>query len=238
MKKLIALLLASLMVFALAACGGSAPAQTSAAAPAAEAAPEPTPEPTPEPAQLLPLEVEEFGWSLNNDYLYYSFIFKNPNESACILFPQFRVTARDADGVLLGSTEQTLNIAYPGQRGAYGFMGFKVDAAPAEVTIEYLEPKDYNVKDVSLVEHPDYKPLEVVNYALRDKKIVGEVKSENDYEISTAAVSILFRDADGKLLAGTSCFVDNVGNGLTPFETSVYEAFATENFEIWAQPWL
>lgn len=238
MKKLISFVLAICVCFALCACGGSS--QSSAPVPAAkaESTPVPTPEPTPEPAALLPLEIKEFGWSLSGDYLYYAFIFHNPNESTCIEYPKFRITARDDAGILLGSEEQTLCISYPGQDAAYGFMAFKVDAVPADVQIEYLDPSEYNVKDVSMVKVPDYKPLQVVNHALRDKKIVGEVQSENDVEFFSVAVSVLFRDNDGALLGGTTTFVDKVNKGLTPFELSIYEKFATENYEIWAQPWM
>ena len=52
---------------------------------------------------FLPLEVKESGFVMHGDYLYCAVILYNPNENYCVEFPTFRITARDADGLLLGT---------------------------------------------------------------------------------------------------------------------------------------
>ncbi len=201
--------------------------------------PEPTPtrEPTPTPEQFKPLEVKEFGYSVSHGYLYYSICLHNPNESFFVEFPTFRVTARDANNVLLGTEEQVLFSIYPQQDVWHAFLGFEVEEAPATVDVEVLMPKDYNITKVSKIDQPTYIPLAAINYAKRGNKIVGEVQNDNDYDIKQAIVTIVYRDADGKLLGGDSTFIDSVpAHGTAPFEESVYTPFS-DIFEVYAGRW-
>ena len=198
---------------------------------------EPVVEETEEPARFLPLEIKEFGYSIKDGYLYYSVCIHNPNESFYVEFPTFRITARDADNILLGTEEQVLNSIYPQQDVWHAFLGFKVEEAPSKVDVEMLEPNDYNISDVSTAKHPTYIPLTIINSAKRGDKIVGEIQNDNDYDINQAIVTIVFRDAEGKLLGGTSTFVDSVkAKSATPFDESVYSPFS-DTYEIYAGSW-
>lgn len=196
---------------------------------------EPTATHTPE--LFRPLEVKEYGYSVNNGYLYYSVCIYNPNESYYVTLPTFRITARDADNILLGTKDKTLFSIYPQEEVWYAFYGFEVDEPPAKVTIEALTPKDYYIKEVSSVQQPQYIPLTVINYTKRGEKIVGEIKNDNDYEISQAILTVVFRDKDGKLLGGDSTFLESIpANGTVPFEKSAYLAFS-DTFELYAGRW-
>lgn len=186
---------------------------------------------------VLPLEIKEYGYSVHGDYLYYSVCLHNPNEKYYIEFPTFRITARDAGGVLLGTEDQVLHSIYPQEDVWYAFLGFEVEEEPASVTVEALTPEDWNVSDVSKAKHPDYIPLSVINYAKRGDKIVGEIQNDNDYEISQVVLSVVYRDNDGKLLGGDGTFVDDLpAKGTAPFEMNMYHAFS-DNFELYARSW-
>lgn len=258
MKKVVVFFVCVVMLFTLSACGFTAtePATSTSSsaqsgnskveitkAPAVESTPKPTTEPTPTPAptpapeQFKPLEVKEFGYSINRGYLYYSICIHNPNESFFVEFPTFRVTARDASNVLLGTEDQVLFSIYPQQDVWHAFMGFKVDEEPASVSVEMLMPKDYNIKKISSVKQPTYIPLTAINYAQRGDKIVGEIKNDNDYEISQAIVTVVYRDKNGNLLGGDSTFVDSIpANGTAPFEKSTYTSFS-DVFEVYVGRW-
>ncbi len=248
MKRTIAILLALMMVVCLTACGGSTstdssntPAATQNTEAPKTAAPK-TEAPKEEEKSVLPIEIKEFGYSMSGDYLYYSIHLYNPNDSYIVKLPSFRITARDASGVPLGTEEQTLMEIYPLHDSWHAFMGFSVEEEPATVDVEILPSKDYNIKKVSSAEHKEFKPLEVINSAIRDgsigKKLVGEVKNDNDYEIKRAVVTIVFRDENGALIGGDSCFVEDVpAGGTAAFEKSLYIKFMTDNYEIYADNW-
>ena len=186
---------------------------------------------------VLPLEVKEYGYSIDGDYLYYSVCLTNPNEKYYIEFPTFRITARDANGILLGTEDQVLPSIYPKEDVWHAFIGFEVEEKPASVTVEALTPEDWNVSDVSKARHPNYVPLSVINYAKRGNKIVGEIQNDNDYEISQAVLSVVYRDNDGKLLGGDATFVDSLpAKGTAPFEINVYYT-PSDNYELYASRW-
>lgn len=197
---------------------------------------------TPKPGsnEFKDLVVEESGYFLVQGYfgtyLYYGFYLYNPNESKIVQFPTVRITARDADGALLGTEDQVMNVIYPLERYAHGFQAFKVDEVPASVSFEVETPKEWNIKSVS-TEKP-YSPLVVVNYMKRNDKIVGEINNPNDYAIDLVAVTAIFRDSDGNLVCGDTTFVDDVAAGTTtPFEMSISSYFSAFDFEMDAKPW-
>ena len=189
-------------------------------------------------SEVLPMEVKEFGYSVNGNYLYYSAILHNPNTDKAIKYPKFRVVARDAEGILLGSKDQTISVIYPGQDFVYASQAFEAEEKPTTVNIEVVEPDEHNITSVSALEHEKYEPLVAVNTAFRTDRVVGEIQNNNDYDIDTGVVSVVFRDAEGNLIGGTSTFVDSLkANTTTPFDTAIYFDFATENFEVYANIW-
>ena len=69
MKRILAMLMAAMMLFALTACGGSGAAEPAGSEPAAEAAKQATPASSGEP---MDAEVVESGYAVDGGYLYYS----------------------------------------------------------------------------------------------------------------------------------------------------------------------
>ncbi len=191
-----------------------------------------------ENTELLPIEVKEFGYSMSNEYLYYSIKLHNPNTDKAIELPQFRVTARNDAGEVLATEEQTLSIIYPQQDFTYASLAFDVDDIPSKVDVEVLEPDEYNIKNISMLDNPNYVPLKAVNTTMRDDSVVGEIQNDNDYDLDSAIVTIIFRDENGKLIGGDSTFVDSLkANSATPFDMSLYNDFVTTNYEVYANIW-
>ena len=89
-----------------------------------------------------------------------------------------------------------------------------------------------------MLDNPKYVPLSIVNSAFRTDSVVGEIQNDNDYDIESGVVTVVFRDADGKLIGGESTYVDSIkANATTPFDISIYNNFATDNYEIYANIW-
>jgi hypothetical protein len=188
--------------------------------------------------EFKPLEIIESSYSIRNEYLFYAVIMHNPNEKLAVEFPSFRITARDENDLLIGTQDQVLSIIYPQQDFAYGSLGFEVDQQPAKVDIEVLEPNDYNITSVEMLEHPIFIPLEIVGVNKRDNSILGEVSNLNDYDIDSAVVTVIFKDADGNIIDGDLTFIDKVpAGGKTPFEIRGYSDWTTDNYDVYANIW-
>jgi len=238
MKKIIALLMAMTMLFALAACGNggsSAPAGSDSAA-ADQAQPATSNEP-------MDAEITESGYVVDGGFLYYAVTLHNPNTEYAIEIPSYRVTAKDESGNVLGTMEHTLSVIYPGQDFRYAFQGFSCDKEPADVSFEIIPGADYNFSKVSTLDHADYQPLEVVSASLSNDgfsdSVLGEVQNNNDYDIDSAIVVVYFRDAEGNLAGGIGTFIDHVpAGGTAAFDINVYADIATDNFEVYADNWM
>lgn len=197
-----------------------------------------SPEPTEdsEKEDFLPLEVKEYGYTMHGKYLYCAVALHNPNTSYCVKYPAFRVTARDSEGILLGSHDQTLSMIYPQQDFYYVNMMFEAEEEPASLEVKAITPSDYNIVDA--IDFPEYKPLTAINTVVRGNRVMGEIKNDNDYEIKKAIVTVIFRDEGGNMISGHFTFIDHLPAGeSTPFDMSVYEEFITPSFEIYANVW-
>ena len=236
MKKLLVLLLALALVFAFAACG-AAPAED---AEPEETAEETTEETTEEPAEETAadldaiLEITQSGWLVEDGYLFYYVVLHNNDDKNGVLYPSYYINARNSEGTLIGTEEQTLSVIYPGEDVYYGFQAFEVTEEPATVEFEVVKPDDYNIKKVT----SEVKPLEIVSAVASGDNVVGEIKNDNDEDISGAAVVVVFKDADGNYTAADTTFTDTVpAHGTAPFSLYVYKDYQTDSFDVFAYQW-
>lgn len=174
-------------------------------------------------------------------YIQYAFIVKNPNTEKGIKFLTTRITAKNANDEILGTTDIVGKEIRPDSMWYSASQAFRTDEEPAAVDFEIIQPGDSDWVPQKYLEYPGEELL-VENTAKRSDKIVGEISNPNDYEINGAAVTVLFRDDTGKLLAGETAYVKNItANGKIPFEVSLFgredETYVTENFEAHASPW-
>ena len=182
------------------------------------------------------MELQDSGWIVSDDYLSYYVNIYNPNEDIAVEYPKFRITARDASGVVIGTEDQTLSILYPQQNFIYGSLGFSVDEMPTTVDFEIIDPDDNDLKSLGGLN--SYEPLEVVNTAVREDKIVGEINNPNDYDIDDVALVILCKNSKGELVNIASTFVEDCKAGTTtPFSESVYAEDEIAEVEAYANQW-
>jgi len=193
---------------------------------------------------LLPLELVDSGYAVkdghNTYYIQYAIIVKNPNTERAVEFPKVRLTARDTDGAILGTDDIVGSSILPGSTWYSAFQGPSVDSKPATVDFEIVQPDDSDWVSPDRIDNAG-EPLTVENPTKREDKIVGEISNPNDFDISSVAVVVLFRDDSGKLLAGETTYTDKVSaGGKIPFELSLWGAddgYITDNFEVYAYPW-
>lgn len=249
MKKLIAILITLALVFAFAACGGKtepakpteAPAADTADA-ASDAASADDTTAAPSDTEPMDLELKSFDYYVENDYLHYVITIHNPNANTAIELPSYRITAKSASGSVLGSYDHTLSVVYPGHDFTYASQAFSVSEEPADVKADLLPSEDYNIKKVSALDHPEYIQLTAENTSVINDgfftKLTGEIRNDNDYTVDSSCVCVVFRDADGKVVASDSTFVDFVAGGTTtPFEISIYSDNVTDTYEVFADIW-
>lgn len=195
-------------------------------------------------ADLLPLELVDSGFAVKDGYdtyyIQYAVIVKNPNTERAVEFPKVRLTARDADGAVLGTDDIVGSSIQPGGTWYSAFQGPSVDSEPATVDFEIIQPDDGDWVSPDRIDNAG-EPLSVENPIKREDKIVGEVSNPNNFDISSVAVVVLFRDDSGKLLAGETTYTDKVSaGGKIPFELSLWGAddgYITDNFDVYAYPW-
>ena len=188
-------------------------------------------------AEFQNVEIADSGWFLkNNEWVYYYVVLHNPNDKIAVEYPSFRITARGSDGVLLGTAEQTLSVIYPGQDFVFGSQAFSVDEMPDTVEFEMLDAEDYNLKNVSVL--AAYKPLEVVNAAVKSNNLLGEITNPNDYAIDMVAVVAICKNSAGEIVGIENTYVDDVKAGsTTPFSTFAFLEDDVETVECFANQW-
>ena len=189
------------------------------------------------------LEITKAGFSISNGYLHYAIVLHNNSEEEAIEFPAYRFTARDKDGGILGTSDQVLNIIYPGQDYMWGGLGCEVSEIPASVEFEVLNPEDDNVKDTSQLLHPEYKPLQVQNVSCREGqfsgyKFLGEVYNLNDYDLSQAVVLVILKDETDAIIGGEISFVDNIKAGNKAVFEIDYDGTSFSDYELYANSWM
>ena len=215
--------------------------------------PPPLPTSTPgaqgEAGELLPLVLLESGygleWAFDSYSVIYGFVLYNPNVDYGVTSPSVRITARAADGSILGSQEIWTNQIRAGQRIADAGHGFRVYEVPTAVEFEIIPPREWNWRRARDMTPLAYIPLSVENISFpgggsnaRWVRVTGEVVNENAYHFQSGNIVFLFRDEDGEIIGGHSTFFSALAeHSRLPFDTSISGDRWSDNFEIHANPW-
>jgi hypothetical protein len=131
--------------------------------------------------------------------------------------PTVRVTLRAADGSVITTREVSSAGIPPKQRIAF-CESLYADEMPAKVEFRPLDAG----YEATAFRPSEFLPFELVGVRARDDggrlRVTGEIK--NPYPGETGAwITLLFRDAKGKLLGGHTKYESTVTAGdLTPFE--------------------
>ena len=183
--------------------------------------------------------VKEVGYEVAHGFLHYAVILHNNSEDTLIEYPEIRITARDAEGDILGVETMVFGALYPQQDLIYGSLGCEVNEVPTSVEITFIDPEYYNMSNVDA---DSYMPLVVQNTKIKDdgysSSLVGEVYNPYSYDLSSAAVTVIYRDEDGKLLAGETGYCDFIPAGESaPFEMYISDDLMGATYEVYAMPW-
>lgn len=148
-------------------------------------------------------------------------VVENPYGDKFAAYPTVQVTLRAADGSVIDTKEVHTAGIPPKGRSAYVGAVF-AEERPAKVEIRPLgaQYESTNYKPA------EFRPFELLNVSAGEGRdggyrVTGEVK--NPYRGETGAfVSVLFRDAAGKLLGGRSKWVQKIPAGApAPFEIEI-----------------
>ena len=189
------------------------------------------------------LEITKTGYSICDGYINYGIVLHNNSDKNAVLFPGYKLTARSENREVLGTTEQILNIIYPGQDYIWAGLGFDVPEMPANVEFQIIDPEAFNIEAASLLEHPKYLPLEAKGINCRSDEFMGytftgEIYNPNDYKISSVCIFVVLKDEEGAILGGEMTFADDLdAKGTVPFELYLYEDIEFSDYDIYANSW-
>ena len=229
------------------------PTATPTPEPTATPTPKPTATPTPTPRVKVEningvevtmrgndyLDIKEFVWYISGDYLHCVIAMHNTNSKYAIEYPEFRVTAYNAENKVMGTEEQTLSLIYPNQEFVYDYMLFEVDDKPSKIKVNLLEPKDYNITATSKLDYETYEQMVGQNISVMDELVTGEIYNPNDYDVESAVVVVIFRNAAGEIIFGEHTYVDQMyANDTVPFDIDIYtDIELPEECEVYAYFW-
>ena len=181
------------------------------------------------------LTVGESGFVMDGDRLYYALTLVNDTESLTLEFPRVRVTFYDAQGEVVASDESVRMALCPGQELAWASDIWNIEEAPVSMEAELVQPRSRDFIDDSAL----CAPLEVRSAAIEREgeaaTLVCELYNPNDFDAPSAAVTILYRDEAGALIAGETewCGAIPAGEAI-PFEMPLVPALIQETFEVHA----
>jgi hypothetical protein len=148
--------------------------------------------------------------SFGDTYVHWTVVIENPNADVYGTFPTVSVTGRDAAGKVVGTDDQVLDSLPPG--GTIAFSGqASMTEKPAKVEIAYKSVDWYDTKTTAA----DYPPFTVSDISVKKQEfgglvVTGEVANPYKYAVSSLAATALFRNASGKLIGGTTSFLEDL----------------------------
>ncbi|MGM9600836.1 MAG: zinc ribbon domain-containing protein [Faecousia sp.] len=169
------------------------------------------------------LEIKDFGYHMDGEYMWAVVVLSNPSDENAIEFPSYRVTAYDEYGKILGTEEQVLSVIYPRQDFACASLLIKTGKKPSQIDVTAIEPDDYNISPVDLLEHQSHKQMYGKNLSVGSNYVTGEIVNPNNYSVASAMVTVIFRDNNNKIVYSAETFIDKIpANGSLPFEVYYY----------------
>ena len=181
------------------------------------------------------LTVDESGFVMDGDRLYYALTLVNDTESLTLEFPRVRVTFYDAQGEVVASDESVRMALCPGQELAWASDIWNIEEAPVSMEAELVQPRSRDFIDGSAL----CAPLEVRSAAIEREgeaaTLVCELYNPNDFDAPSAAVTILYRDEAGALTAGETEWCGGIPAGSSAtFEMPLTPALVQDTFEVQA----
>lgn len=198
----------------------------------------------PQPQQFIIAEsayiLDQSPYEPDKVYVQWVAVIRNPNAEFFGVFPAISITARDAQGNVLGTEDQVLHQLPPGKTIAFGGQ-ITASARPEKIEISPTKVEWHRTKTTPA----DYPPFETQKVTLKSNgqlgfTITGEIMNPYKKNVEQLAVTALFRDETGRLTGGWQTFVESVpANGTRPFQINALTAPQNvAKVEVLASTWL
>ncbi len=189
-----------------------------------------------------PLEVVESGWSLDSiNYVSCAFIIKNTSDKH-VRYPTVHITGRDAEGNIVFTDEEVLNIVAPGESLSASAIAGNGDGGdtPATVDITVEQPSSDDI--VAAGKTATFSVNNVRESRKKNEAVfTGEVTTETDAtgdEDGDVAITVIFRDADGKIIGGDTDYATRPAVGASaPFQLDIVNIPDYATYEVSAVVW-
>lgn len=190
-----------------------------------------------------PLEIVESGWSVDSGgYVNYAFALRNNSTDLTVEYPTVTITGRSSDGTVVFSQDQVLGVIYPGQTIWWASPAGN-GTAPDSVEFAVVEPDSYNVRTAA--GNPTVYSFSNLSEAKGGFGLVSftgdvtlEREGDEEFGMGSVAIIVVLRDGDGKVVCGSSAFVDNPSPGSSrSFEVSYFNPPDYASYEVYALTW-
>ena len=190
-----------------------------------------------------PLEIVESGWSVDSGgYVNYAFALRNNSTDLTVEYPTVTITGRSSDGTVVFSQDQVLGVIYPGQTIWWASPAGN-GTAPDSVEFAVAEPDSYNVRTAA--GNPTVYSFSNLSEAKGGFGLVSftgdvtlEREGDEEFGMGSVAIIVVLRDGDGKVVCGSSAFVDNPSPGSSrSFEVSYFNPPDYASYEVYALTW-
>lgn len=193
---------------------------------------------------LKEVELMDSGYSIGQSNgrttVFYAVEISNPNQEYAIMFPKIAITAKDAEGKILKTEEMVLSGIAAGDDYIYGnFISYE-GVAPETVDIAAgNSDNDYVAQSSSsVVASSDLLISNISDNPGMFKTFTGEVTNNSGEDISTVAITVIYKSGD-RIIGGETSYVDDLKSGETkPFEVSSYSDLKDyDSYEIYGLQW-
>ena len=181
-------------------------------------------------------------YSSSGKYRYVSYVvtIKNPNKDAAVKYPKIKITAKDADGMILKSDEMTLNCIAADDTIIYANEVLYEGAEAATVDISVSNKDDYYIPqdDSKFVKQSAFEFGNASEQGGSWKKITGELTNNSDVDFDTVAVTVVY-SKNGERIGGATGYAKDVdAHATTVFEVSgAHYIDDYDNIELYAIQW-
>jgi len=189
------------------------------------------------------LRLVESGWALAYGYVEYGVVLRNPNTAFAAVFPTIDIEMLGKGGQLIAVTDQVLNMAMAGQTIAWGGQADPNGKKPAKVNFS-LSVRESNWLSSDSPDYEPYEPFKIsgVNVgkdSLGSVVVTGRIKNPSSDSFESVAVSAILKGASGRVVAGFTGYVDNLGaHASKSFQvSSLGQLPAFKSVDVYAERW-
>jgi hypothetical protein len=191
------------------------------------------------------LEITESGWGMSYGYVQYGIVIRNPNTAFAGDFVSIDIQMDGKSGQILGVDNQVLGMIFPGQTLAWGGQADPNGKKPSKITFSVSVGSDnwYEAGSTAVTDKA-YEPFEITRThvgkdSIGSPVVTGLLENPNDTPFDSIAVSVILKDASGKIVGGYTDYVDNVqAGGKKPVEVGAYSGMPRfKSVDVYAQSW-